>query len=180
MRYLLFRLIKIKVFCCSCLRMHCFIETSDLRTEENPFDTLGELGANLGLYSYICCQWCREKKYFSDFICRIHLVWCDSPHCVMKSLSGFNQKMCLLTDEARASVVFWLHCSWRKTQIPLLVEHSFSLGTFPKLSCSKCRNLVPFYSWPWDCNRAPFSPSSTAYLIPVLMSNLITGPCTKK
>lgn len=36
-------------------------DLSEFRTEENPIDTLGALGADLSLYFYIWCRWLSDS-----------------------------------------------------------------------------------------------------------------------
>jgi len=48
-------------------------DLSEFRTEENPIDTLGALGADLSLYFYIWCQWLSDSMW-NGFSCCI-MVW---------------------------------------------------------------------------------------------------------
>lgn len=73
MRDLLFRLIKIKAFCRSYLRMQSSMwDLSEFRTEENPIDTPGALAADLSLYFYIWCQWLSDSMW-NGFCCSIRV-----------------------------------------------------------------------------------------------------------
>lgn len=50
-------------------------DLSEFRTEENPIDTLGALGADLSLYFYIWCQWLSDSMWnsFPRCICALEL-----------------------------------------------------------------------------------------------------------
>lgn len=42
-------------------------DLSEFRTEENPIDTLGALGADLSLYFYIWCRWLSDSMWTAFF-----------------------------------------------------------------------------------------------------------------
>lgn len=79
MRDLLFRLIKIKAFCQSYLRMQSSMwDLSKFRTEENPIDTLGALGADLSQYFYIWCQWLSDSMWSVFFFSCCIMAWTNN------------------------------------------------------------------------------------------------------
>lgn len=60
-------------------------DLSEFKTEENPIDTLGALGADLTLYFYIWCQWLSDSMWNVFFLMQYGLeLWSLFLHMVKR------------------------------------------------------------------------------------------------
>lgn len=141
MRDLLFRLIKIKAFCRSYLRMQSSMsDLSEFRTEENPIDTLAALGADLSLYFYIWCQWLSDSMW-NGFCCSIIV---SSLHSQCISTKVFVTVVAVVHP---SNLQLWNCCWWLSTWRTLpWTSDQFQVSSLWK-KCQSCVFVNGNHTW---------------------------------